>query len=158
MPATDETATRYKRLWFGPKARVTIGPGFLHRSGFGTLLIPHPPIANYLLRWGMPRHPTRELCFAHEFAHFQTAPLLLIYLLTLVILAFAGGRTGIGDFFFLLASGQAAWEIASEGLVMLQDPARYRMSCETLTRFPRVLFWALGSFFTAAGWVIALTR
>ena len=31
--STKDSGTRYKRVWFGANARVTIGPGFLHKTG-----------------------------------------------------------------------------------------------------------------------------
>jgi len=156
MPVQNRIETRYRRLWFGLEARVTTGPVFLHRSGFGTLLVPHPPIANELLRWGMPRHAARELSFAHEFAHLQAAPLLLVYLLLMGVAALRGGRAGIGIWFFLLASAQAAWELISEGIVFLQDSERYRMIYMALPMFPRALFWTLGCLLMSAGWMVLL--
>jgi len=158
MSVPVETETRYKRLWFGPKARVMIGTGFLHKSGFGALMIPHPPIANWLLRWGLPNHLRCDLSFDHEFAHFQTAPMIIFYMLVLLIFASVRGRTSIGAVLFVLASVQAAWELMSEGLVMLMDPASYRMSYNALIRLPRVLFWAIGGMLTVAGWVVVLHR
>ena len=145
--------TRCQKTWFGRDARVTIGPAFLHRSGFGTLLVPHPAVANGILRWGMPRRAARELSFAHEFAHFQAAPLLLVYLLLMGMTVLNGDRAGIAMWFFLLASAQAAWEMAAEGIVFLQDPARYRMDYSTLPKLPRVLFWSLGCIIMSAGWI-----
>jgi len=153
----DKMETRYKRLWFGIEARVTVGPGFLHKSGFGPLVIPHPAVANWLLRWGLPGHLSCDLVFDHEFAHFQTAPMMLLYMLALLIFVFVRGRTSIGAVLIVVASVHAAWEIVSESLVRLKDPVRYRMSYDALIRFPRVLFWTAGGLVTAAGWLVVLT-
>jgi hypothetical protein len=154
--SSREMETRYKRLWFGPKARATLGPGFLHRSGFGPLVIPHPPLANWLLRRGLPSISSRDLSFAHEFAHLETTPLILFYMLGILTLAFVRGRIGTEAVLFILASTQGTWEIISEGLVMLRGPAKYRMAYDALPVLPRVLFWAAGSMLTAAGWMVVL--
>lgn len=158
MPSLNDGETRYRRLWYGPKVKVTIGPGFLHKSGFGALMIPHPPIANWLLRKGVPDQSSRDLSFAHEFAHFQTAPVLLLYLLAILILVDVRGHMSMGIVLFVLASAQAAWEMASEGLVILQDSATYRISYSALIRLPRGLFWVTGVMLTAAGWMVVLHR
>lgn len=158
MPSSNNGETRFRRLWYGPKAKVTIGPGFIHKSGFGTLMIPHPPIANWLLRKGVLGQSSRDLSFAHEFAHFQTAPVLLLYLLAILILVDIGGHMSIGAVLFVLASVQAAWEMASEGLVILKDSTTYRMSYNSLNWLPRALFWATGGLLTTAGWMVVLHR
>ena len=36
---------------------VIIAPGFLHRTGLGWFLIPHPPLINMLLRQGLQKIP-----------------------------------------------------------------------------------------------------
>jgi hypothetical protein len=125
--------TRYKKLWFGLFARVTIGPWFLHKSGIGPLPIPHPSLANRLLRQGLPDDLSDDLSFAHEFAHLQTAPLILLYMLAILLLVHARGRVSLTVVLIVLASVQAAWEIVSEGPVILQDPVRYRMSYAAVT-------------------------
>jgi hypothetical protein len=148
--------TRFKRTWFGLNAKVTIGPVFLHRTGFRGVTIPHPALANLLLRMGLSHQLERNLSFAHEFAHFQTAPVLFIYMLVVFVLAYVKNLTGMGEIFFLLASIQAAWELMSEGLVVLEDPAAYRTSYNGITRLPRILFWAVVGMLTAAAWLVVL--
>ena len=153
---TNGSETRYKRVWFGATARVTIGPGFLHKAGFGDVVIPHPAVANGLLRLGLPGHLGRDLIFAHEFAHFQTAPVLFAYIFVIISLLYAKGRTSIGAILFLLASVQAAWEIMSESFIVHENAALYRRSYDGVTKLPRILFWAAGGILTAAGWVVVL--
>ena len=136
----EGSETRSKSAWFGAKARVTIGPGLLHKSGFGGLLIPHPGVANWLLRQGLADCPSRDLSFAHEFAHIQTAPMLVVYMIVTFILIFLKDRTGAEEMLFLLVSIQAAWEIMSEGFVVLKDFAAYQASYKGITRLPRILF------------------
>lgn len=153
-----DSETRYKRVWFGANARATIGPGFIHKAGLGGLVIPHPPLANWLLRLGLPGHLSRDLSFAHEFAHFQTAPVMFVYMLIVFVLALITAKTGMAEILFLLVSVQAAWEILSEGLVLLENSAAYRISYNGITRLPRVLFWTLAGMLTATGWVLLLQR
>lgn len=153
---TTCSETRTKRIWFGANASVTIGPGFLHRAGFGSFAIPHPPLANWLLRIGLSDHPRVKMIFAHEFAHFQTAPMLFAYMLLIIVLAYIKDRAGIWEILFLLVSGQAAWEILSEGLVVFEDSAVYSASYEGVTRFPRIFFWTIAGMLTIAGWGVLL--
>lgn len=155
---TNAFETRYRLVWFRANASVTMGPGLLHKSGFGGLLIPHPGVANWLLRQGLPDHASRNLGFAHEFAHIQTAPMLFVYLTAVFVLAYIKGRTGVGEVLFLLASIQAAWEIMSEALAVLEDFAAYRASYRGITKMPRTCFWVAMGMLTFAGWVVVLLR
>ena len=145
--------TRFKRTWFGLNARVTIGPGLLHKTGLHGVAIPHPPVANSLLRMGLSGQLNRNLSFAHEFAHFQTAPVLFIYMLVVFVVAYLKTIAGMGEIIFLLLSIQATWELMSEGFVVLESPGAYRTSYNGISRLPRILFWAVGGILTAAGWL-----
>lgn len=153
---TGTPETRSKRTWYGLTAQVTLGARFLHRSGFDGVGVPHPPLVNGLLRIGLPDEAKRRLSFFHEFAHFQTAPLLLAYLLGIFFLVYAKGKIGIGMTIFLLICVHAAWEMLSEGLVILEDPAAYRKSYRGITKLPRVAFLIGGGMLTAAGWAVVL--
>jgi len=150
--------TRYKHVWFGTKAKITIGPGFLHKSGFGALLITHPAVTNWLLRRRLPEHSSRTLSFAHEFAHIQTAPMLFAYMVVVFIINYLKGQTGVEEILLLLVSIQAAWEMMSEGLVVFEDFAVYQASYKGITRLPRILFWGSMGILAAAGWVLVLHR
>ena len=152
----EDSETRYIKAWFGAKAKITIGPGFLHKSGFGGLLITHPAVTNWLLRRGLPEHSSRTLSFAHEFAHIQTAPILFAYMIGVFILVYLKGRTRVWEVLFLLVSIQAAWEMISEGLVVFEDFAAYQASYKGITRLPRALFWGAVGILAAAGWVVVL--
>jgi len=151
---TKYLETRHKRTWFGAKANVTIGPGFLHRAGLGGFAIPHPPLANLLLRKGMSGDLQRRLSFTHEFAHFQTAPLVLAYMAALFSLIAIQGGIDLKGILILLTSTQALWEILSEGLVILEAPAAYRAWYDGIPRWPRFLFWGIGSLVATAGWLV----
>ena len=150
--------TRFKQTWFGLNARVTIGPVFVHKAGFRGVVIPHPAVVNFLLRMGLSGQLNCNLSFAHEFAHFQTAPVLFVYTLAVCVLAYIKTLTGMGEIFFLLASIQAAWELMSEGLVVLENPAAYRTSYNGMSSLPRILFWAVGGMLAVSGWVVLLHR
>lgn len=155
---TKDLMTQSKQTWFGLSARVRIGPGFIHRTGVGRFVIPHPPMANWLLRLGLPDSQRRNLIFAHEFAHFQTAPVLLVYMLVLIVILYVNGRIDIQRLLYLLVSGQAAWEIMSEILVVFENSATYHRSYNGVTRLPRILFWVVGVMFAVVGWIIVLHR
>ena len=148
--------TRYRRVWFGANARVTIGPGFLHWPGLGGFAIPHPPLANWVLRIGLPVHQRVNMSFAHEFAHFQTAPVLFVYVLVVFVLAYVKGRAGMKEILLLLVTGQAAWELLSEGLLVFENSEAYSASYEGFTRFPRIIFWTTAGMLTVAGWIVLL--
>ena len=142
--------TQHRKIWFGVTVRVTIGPGFIHRAGIGRVAIPHPPVANWLLRHGMPADLQRNLSFAHEFAHFQTAPVILVAMIALVTLAFPRDGHGIAEILILLAGVQALWEILSEGIVILMTPAMYHAWYEGIPLWPRVIFWNVSAFVVSA--------
>jgi hypothetical protein len=143
--------TYHRKTWFGATARVTIGPGFLHRAGIGRVAIPHPPVANWLLRQGMPADVQRKLSFVHEFAHFQTAPVVLLSMIAIVTLAFRKNRLDVAEILILLAGIQALWEILSEGLVILEGPAAYHAWYDGIPLWPRVVFWNVSAFVVFAG-------
>jgi hypothetical protein len=141
---TDDCQTRCQRVWFGAQARVTIGPGFLHRTGIGRFLIPHPPLANCILRLGLPEAVRRSLTFAHEFAHYRTMPVLFVYMLILAALFHSTGNTGVGEFILVFIGGLSAWEMMSEGLVKLDDAVAYSRAYEKVKSVPRIFFWTAG--------------
>jgi hypothetical protein len=39
-----------RRMWFGITATVNLKSKFMHKAGFGNLLVPHPAAVNWLLR------------------------------------------------------------------------------------------------------------
>ena len=153
---TEHSETRYQRVWFGVNARVTIGPGFLHKAGFGSVVIPHPPLVNWLLRLGLPEEARTELAFAHEFGHFQTAPLFLAYTIVLVLLKVMRGEGSFLAVFFLLISTQATWEIGSELRAKAADYQQYRRYYQSVTPIPRVIFWTAAIILTVLGWWVAI--
>jgi hypothetical protein len=148
--------TRYRRVWFGANARVTIGPGFLHRAGLGGFAIPHPPLANWVLRLGLSGHLSRDLTFAHEFAHFQTAPAAVAHMIVLLAGAYLRGNRGVTTVLMTLVSTQAIWELLSEALVVAEDPWGYRAAYGGISRLSRILFWLVAAVLASAGWVAVM--
>jgi hypothetical protein len=148
--------TQTMRTWFGVTVRVTIGPGFVHWAGIGRAAIPHPPVANWLLRKGLPDPMRRRLVFQHEFAHFQTAPVVLTFMIVLFTTALLKNRVGLGEILILLSSSQALWEVLSEGLVILKVHPAYRDFYDGIPSGPRRLFWVVGTTIAAAGLLLSV--
>ena len=148
--------TRRKRIWYGITATVTLGPRYLHRAGFGRVVFPHPPVVNWLLRIGVSDEAKRRLVFAHEFAHFETAPAAILYMGALFAFIYSRGRFSLASILMAIVSTHAAWEMLAEGLVVLESPADYRQSYNSLPQLPRILFWLLGTVLALAGWLVAV--
>lgn len=141
-------------MWGSLEATVAVGPGFVHRTGFSRLLIPHPPVVNWLLRRNLPRSIREELVFDHEFAHFKFLPALLLYVLALVLFTYIESRLNLMAVLFILISGQAFWEMLSEGFVIGRNPKRYRLYYRDMIKYPRVVFWSVSTLFWSAGLLI----
>ncbi len=67
------------RTWYGITATVNLQSRFVHKSGLGTLLVPHPAAVNWLLRRGLKMETAISLIIKHEFGHLQTVPFALLY-------------------------------------------------------------------------------
>jgi hypothetical protein len=87
--------TRQIRTWYGMSANITIGPGFVHRVGLGHIVIPHPPVVNFLLRQGLTEEARRTLTLVHEFSHVQSAPGVVLYAAAILSVAFAQGFASV---------------------------------------------------------------
>lgn len=144
------------RTWYGLNASVIIGPGFLHRAGWRGFLIPHPPIVNWLLRWGLRENERHSLSFTHEFGHFQSAPLALPYTAGMLAVPFATGRLSLSVIIMVFISTHAASEIMAEIITVMSDIQFYRKCYEKITIIPRIIFWFLMTALTIAGWIILL--
>jgi len=143
-----------KRTWYGLKATIIDGPGFLHTAGFGFFLIPHPPAVNWLLRRGLSENNRLALVRAHEFQHFQSAPFILIYAFLLFTLAFAFNGLTVPGVIISLVSCQALWEISAEMLTRIRNPQFYRDAYAGVSGAMRALFWIGMCLFTIAGWMV----
>lgn len=148
--------TQDTRTWYRLNATVALGPGFLHRVGFGKFLIPHPPAVNWVLRRGLGVEKSKALCFSHEFGHLQTAPFALVYFGLTMGFALHMGHRGLMDVLLQLACAQAAWEIASELHAIRSNPGFYRDSYRMISVTPRAVFWTLAGALVIIGWIIAV--
>jgi len=156
MDSAEKKHKLERRTWYGLNGTIVLEAGFLHRSGFGKLLIPHPPVVNWLLRQGLEDHERVILSLAHEFGHLQTAPFALLYVVVILILALNVGHRSAVQVLFLLTCAQAAWEIASEFYTIRSDLEFYKSSYSMVFVAPRLLFWVLNVTLAATGWLIAV--
>ena len=156
MMKTKKTELKQMRTWYGLYATVAIGPGFIHRVGWGSFLIPHPPVINWLLRRGLEEKARQTLSFTHEFMHLQSAPLTLLYTVVMVALSFTIGHTDLAEIVIILISTHAAWEIISEKFTISSDAQLYRSCYEKITMIPRIAFWLSMSALTIIGWWVVL--
>ena len=151
-----ETAqTLHRRTWFGLYATVTVGPGFVHKAGVGKVLIPHPPVINWLLRRGLSDTVGLKLSFLHEMAHFQTAPFIALYGVAILTGTVAAGRTNPLHVLFVVVGIQAAWEMLSEALTIIGNSPYYHSCYKGLPKLPRITFWTAAGILTAGAWFIA---
>ncbi len=150
----EEAKTEQKRMWFGMNATVTIGPGFIHKAGFGLISLPHPPVINWLLRQGLNEDARDTLSFTHEFGHLQTMPLAVLY--TVVMLAWASvkGHTELTEIAIVLISTHIVWEIMAEIFTIASNIHFYHKSYEEITVIPRLIFCVITGTLAVTGWVI----
>ncbi|MFZ0131945.1 MAG: hypothetical protein WAK95_05335, partial [Desulfobacterales bacterium] len=52
---TSYPQTLRRRTWYGIDATVNLNSEFIHQTGFGSFLVPHPTAVNRLLRYGLKR-------------------------------------------------------------------------------------------------------
>ncbi len=152
----DEAKTVKRRVWFGMNATVTIGPGFIHKAGFGLISLPHPPVINWLLRQGLNEDDQDTLSFTHEFGHLQTMPLAIFYTSIMLALAFFAGNTEWTEVVLVLISTHAAWEIAAEIITITGDVPLYRKYYQGVSMVPRIVFWVFTGSLAATGWFVLL--
>jgi hypothetical protein len=152
-----KTGIRIKvRTWYGMGGTVIIGPGFLHRTGLGWFLIPHPPLINCLLRQGLPKNSSTPLRIAHEFGHLQSAPLALLYTALNYTAIITANRANLSNLILVFISTHAAWEIMSEILTIMSDAQFYHKCYEKVSIIPRAIFWFSAIVLTLLGWVSLL--
>jgi hypothetical protein len=144
------------RTWYGVNATVIIGPGFLHRGGYGKLLIPHPPVINWLLRRGLSPTVRENLSFTHEFGHLYSAPAALLYTAVSFAALLAAGKTTVLTVMLLLISTHAAYEIMAEVITIRHDHQLYRHCYENVSKIPRAIFWFSMILLALMGWIIVL--
>lgn len=142
-------------MWYGLNAAVSIGPGFLHTAGFGTFMLPHPPVINWLLRQHLTSHDSDSLSFTHEFGHLQTLPLAALYTGAMLLIALFARRNLI-EIIIILTSTHAAWEMMAEIFTIVSDAAHYKKCYRGVTVVPRAIFWTVTGSLAVAGWVVVL--
>lgn len=153
---TRKTKTLNARTLYGVNATVIIGPGFLHRGGYGKLLIPHPPVINWLLRRGLAPIVRENLSFSHEFGHLQSAPPALLYTAANFAALLAAGKTTVLTVLLLLISTHAAYEIMAEIITIRHNRQLYRHCYENVSKIPRAIFWFSMILLVWMGWIIVL--
>jgi hypothetical protein len=134
-----------------------VGPGFVYKAGVGKLLIPHPPVINWLLRRGLSNRLGFKLTISHEMGHFQTAPLIVLYAIAILTGTFAADRFSIPDFVLVLVGIQAVWEMLSEALIIIANHRYYRKCYKGIPKLPRITFWTVTGILTAGAWFIAFS-
>ena len=145
-----------KRTWYSVTTTVAIGPGFIHRAGWGKLLIPHPPLVNWLLRLKLTDSNRKALSINHEFQHLQSAPIYLIYTLVMLANVFLKRPVNYSDIFIVFVSSHAAWELLSESLTFFSNIPLYSESYSNISVFPRLIFWISCSIVAAIGWLFII--
>ena len=142
--------------WYGLNAATHIERACWHRTGSGRFLVPHPPLANWLLRRGLSDAAYRHLCVWHEIGHLQMFPFGLLYAALLMGLFFSGNNNNTIEFLIVLASCFAAWEMLAEGYVFIKKASCYTLHYKGVTIVPRLAFWSVMATLALAGWIIAL--
>ena len=146
----------HRRTWYNLEANISIGPGFLHKAGYGKILFPHPPIVNWLLRIGLTKKSSDKLSLIHEYGHLQSAPFYLIYTIFNLTAGYVRDNKSIFDIIVVLICTHATWELISETYTYFDDHKFYRDSYTRISAIPRTVFWLFGIALTITGWVMAL--
>jgi hypothetical protein len=144
------------RTWYGMGGTLIIGPGFLHRTGLGWFLIPHPPLINLLLRQGLLKNPRNALRVTHEFSHLQSAPLAVLYTALNYTAIVTANRATLSNLILVFICTHAAWEIMSEILTVVSDFQFYNKCYYRVSIIPRAIFWFSTIALTLIGWIIVL--
>lgn len=135
---------------------VTIGPGFIHRAGFGIIAVPHPPVVKWILRQKLTVDANEMLSFAHEFGHLQTFPTAVCYTSAMFILETMKIHPNVIDIFLILIIIQALWEMTAELLTIAGNIHYYRKSYEKSSVISRLSFWVVSGILTITGWLVIL--
>ena len=135
---------------------VIVGPGFMHKSGVGRLIIPHPSVINWLLRLGLLENSSTTLRINHEISHLQSAPLAVLYTVLNYTAIITANRANLSNLILVFISTHAAWEIMSEILTIMSDAQFYHKYYEKVSIIPRAIFWFSTIALTLMGWIILL--
>jgi hypothetical protein len=143
-----------RRMWFGITATVNLKSKFMHKAGFGNLLVPHPAAVNWLLRQGLKTKNAISLSIHHEFGHLQTVPFVLLYAGILLSVSIGDGMISWFKITIFAVSTQAVWEITSEFFTLFSDIEGYRTCYDGVGKLPRVIFWLSSCLLSFAGALI----
>lgn len=137
--------TQRVRSWYGLPGEIAIEHELWHLVRVAGISLPHPPLINLVLRWGLPRRERLYLSFLHEFGHLQTLPLAVAHAVWLLRAGRWRGQ-GIGTTLALLlavlVAHEAVWELASElYVVAAAGPAYRQMYRDSPNPRGQALFW-----------------
>ncbi len=144
------------RTWYGVGGTVIIGPGLMHKSGIGNLIIPHPAVVNWLLRLGLLENYRSALRISHEFGHLQSAPLAVLYTAANYAAVILADRASLFIFILVLISTHAAWEIMAEIHTIMHNAPFYHACYQRVSAIPRAIFWFSTIALVLMGWIIVL--
>lgn len=144
------------KTWYGLNALVEIDEGMFHRAGLGKLVLPHPPVVNWLLRLWLNPVSRQRLSVLHEFGHFQTLPIIVFYIATLLVFAVLLDKKTWGALSLILIGTFALWELLSEIYTRLCAGDLYRVSYQEVPRWPRALFWTTVSVLLPGAWMVLI--
>lgn len=143
-----------RRTWFGITATVNLKSKFMHKAGFGNLLVPHPAAVNWLLRRGLKMKNAISLSIHHEFGHLQTVPFVLLYAGILLSVSIGEGTMSWFKILLFAVSTQAVWEMMSEFFTLFSDIEGYRAYYDGVKKLPRIIFWLSSCLLAFAGALI----
>lgn len=143
-----------RRTWFGITATVNLKSKFMHKAGFGNILVPHPAVVNWLLRRGLKMKIALSLSIHHEFGHLQTVPFVLLYTGILLSVSIGDGTMSWFKIIIFAVSTQAVWEIMSEFFTLFSDIEGYRACYIGVKKLPRIIFWMASCWLALAGAII----
>lgn len=146
------------RSWYGMTGEIEVENELWHLVKIGNIALHHPPLVNLMLRRGLPRNDRLRLSYLHEFGHFQTLPLTLVHMLIVVWAARTKRhslRGWLGWLAGLAVAHEGVWEMLSEGYVLAQDPAAYRLVYHSSPNFMLPLFWIkMSSLVAGLSWYL----
>ncbi len=142
------------RTWYGATAVIEIRNRSFHKAGLGKLLIPHPPLVNWLLRLGMKDESCRRLSILHEFGHLQMLPGILLYSLGMTVWVYRLEQISFWEIVLVLLGIHAFWEILAELYVRFHAGPLYSLYYREISRFPRMVFWSSMIILTGLSWLI----
>ena len=117
------------RSWFGLTGEIVVENQLWHLVKVGGVRLNHPPVVNLLLRRGLTTADRLQLSYLHEFGHFQTLPLALAHLLSLVWISRGRPRSARERLIWLVGlavAHQVVWELLAETYVMIREGSRYK--------------------------------